>query len=214
MYSLSAAATRIVIGLVMVGCLLVTGGGVRAAALLPEAPATDPEDMVRRLSTTAETVGSLVEGLGDLRPQRPTSRGHSSWTWPLAGPRVPLHPFDGPSERWLPGHRGVDLAGWQGSTVRSVAVGVVSYSGEINGVGIVSVLHPDGILSTYQPVEDPVPQGSLVDTGQRVGSLSDQGSHCWPVTCLHLGARLGRDYIDPMLLLRPWEVSLLPGAGP
>ncbi len=94
--------------------------------------------------------------------------------------------------------------------MRSVAIGVVSYSGEINGVGVVSVLHSDGIMSTYQPVLDPVSRGSSVRHGQRIGSLGDQGGHCWPVTCLHLGARVGRDYIDPMLLLRPWEVSLLP----
>ncbi|MGB3592640.1 MAG: M23 family metallopeptidase, partial [Ornithinimicrobium sp.] len=196
-----------------VGCLMVTGGGVRAAAPPTGAPAADPEDIGRLLSTTAETVGGLVESLDDLNSQTSRSRGASSWSWPLAGPQVPLRPFDGPSKRWLPGHRGVDLAGWQGSPVRSVAAGVVSYSGEINSVGIVSVLHLDGILSTYQPVADPVSRGSSVHAGQRVGSLSDHGSHCWPVTCLHLGARIGRDYIDPMLLLHPWEVSLLPRVG-
>lgn len=208
--SVIGLATRVVLVLVVALCLLLTGDGTRAHGQVRTAPEPGPDDLVRLLLTTAETVGSLAEGFDELRVQRATAPDPTSWTWPVAGPQVLLHPFDGPSKRWLPGHRGVDLAGWQGSTVRSVEVGVVSYSGEIDGVGIISVLHPGGILSTYQPVLDRLPRGSSVSRGQRLGSLDDQDSHCWPVTCLHLGARVGRDYIDPMLLLRPWEVSLLP----
>ncbi len=162
------------------------------------------------VAVALDTLSSVTEGLSDQRGVGSRSRDGTRWTWPLAGPQVPIHPFDGPTKRWLPGHRGVDLAGFEGATVRSVAAGMVSYSGEINGVGIISVLHPDGLLSTYQPVLDPLPRGNSVRRGQRLGSLNSQGSHCWPLNCLHLGARIGQDYIDPMLLLRPWEVSLLP----
>lgn len=205
------AATRALLIVVVSGCMLLPGAGARADGRVPAAAGADPDDIVRLMSTTAQTVGRLAEGLDEAREQRVSTSSAPPWTWPLPGPQVPLRSFDGPIKRWLPGHRGVDLAGWRGAAVRSVADGVVSYSGEINDVGIVSVLHPDGILSTYQPVVDSLPQGSSVRSGQRVGAVGDQGSHCWPISCLHLGARIGRDYIDPMLLLRPWEVSLLPG---
>lgn len=201
---------RAVLGLAVAVCLLMTGSNAQADPGLDRAAWPNDDDIVATLTTTLNTVSDLAEGIGNLQGARSSSRDGATWAWPLAGPQTPLKPFDAPSKRWLPGHRGIDLAGFEGSTVRSVAAGVVSYSGEIDGVGIVSVLHPDGILSTYQPVLDPPARGSSVRRGQRLGSLGPQGSHCWPLNCLHLGARIGQDYIDPMLLLRAWEVSLLP----
>ncbi len=94
--------------------------------------------------------------------------------------------------------------------MRAVSDGVVSFSGVINGVGIVSVVHPDGLLSTYQPVLNAPAKGERVGTGDTIGTLGVKGSHCWPLVCLHLGARQGKEYLDPMLFLRPWVVSLLP----
>ena len=172
------AATRVLIVVVVTGCLLFAGTGARADGGVDATAGADPDDLVRLFSTTAHTVGRLAEGLDEAREHRVSNPSTPSWTWPLAGPQVPLRSFDGPVRRWLPGHRGVDLAGWRGAAVRSVAGGVVSYSGEINGVGVISVLHPDGILSTYQPVVDSLPPGSSVRSGQRVGAMDDQGSHC------------------------------------
>lgn len=73
-------------------------------------------------------------------PQRVVPRAH--WQWPLSGPHEVVKPFDPPEERWLPGHRGVDLAGYTYAPVRAVAEGTVTYSGSIAGIGIVSVTHP------------------------------------------------------------------------
>lgn len=131
------------------------------------------------------------------------------WEWPLTGqPRV-VHRFEAPAQRWLPGHRGIDLGGVAGDPVRAVADGFVAFSGVIAGVGIVSVQHADGLRSTYQPVRDRLARGVRVGSGQVLGAL-DTGGHCLPRTCLHLGAKRGEDYLDPMLLLQGWQVSLLP----
>ncbi|MGB3828371.1 MAG: M23 family metallopeptidase [Ornithinimicrobium sp.] len=161
----------------------------------------------------AESLGALSRMAESMSPRPPlrATPNNAQWGWPLPGPEVALRLFDGPSKPWLPGHRGVDLAGFEGSNVTSVADGVVSYRGAINGVGIVSVHHPNGLLSTYQPVSDAPGRGSTVRRGERIGTLGSQGSHCWPLSCLHLGARIAKNYIDPMLLLQRWEVSLLPG---
>lgn len=131
------------------------------------------------------------------------------WEWPLAGHPPVLRPFDAPAQRWLPGHRGVDLGGVAGEPVRAVADGVVAFSGVIAGVGVLSVQHPDGLRSTYQPVRDGIARGTQVSAGQVLGMLGGQG-HCLPRICLHLGAKRGEAYLDPLLLLQGWEVSLLP----
>lgn len=133
------------------------------------------------------------------------------WTWPVDGAQEVVHPFDPPSQPWLPGHRGVDLAGRAGGTVRAVEGGVVGHSGVIAGTGVVTVLHGDGLRSTYQPVEDRLPAGTLVARGEALGVLSGPGAHCADRACLHLGAIRGRQtYVHPLLFLLPWELSLLP----
>lgn len=167
-----------------------------------------------QLTAAAAGVVSAIYRLapGPAAPQ--TEPGlRALWDWPLAGERTVVRPFDPPDQPWLPGHRGVDLAGAAGAPVLAVTDGTVTFSGTIAGVGIVSVTHADGVRSTYQPVDEAVPAGSRVARGDALGVLGEAGNHCPPQNCLHLGALRGEDYLDPLLFLEPWEVSLLPSAG-
>ncbi|QFG68961.1 M23 family metallopeptidase [Ornithinimicrobium pratense] len=137
----------------------------------------------------------------------------AQWGWPLVGAPPVARAFDLPAQRWLPGHRGVDLVGVAGEQVFAVDAGVVTFSGTIAGVGMVSVTHEDGLRSTYQPVEDRQDRGERVGRGQRLGVLGTTGSHCALHDCLHLGAVRGRDaYVDPLPLLLGAELALLPVA--
>lgn len=150
--------------------------------------------------------------LGTRSRLSPTADGERAlWTWPLAGLPPVVRRFDPPPQPWLPGHRGIDLAGTAGEPVLAVDAGVVSYSGVIAGVGNVSITHGNGIRSTYQPVADRVPQGTRVRRGQIIGSLDPAGTHCPPRACLHLGAkRSSDDYLDPLLFLQGAELTLRP----
>lgn len=135
--------------------------------------------------------------------------GRGTWSWPLSPqPRV-LRAFDPPRTRYGPGHRGIDLAAHRGQTVVAVAAGVVSHSGAVAGRGTVTVRHPTGVSSTYEPVEERVADGAAVTAGATLGTLG-VSDHCAPTTCLHLGARLGEEYLDPLLLLARPRIVLLP----
>ncbi|HHU10016.1 MAG TPA: M23 family metallopeptidase [Intrasporangiaceae bacterium] len=140
---------------------------------------------------------SAVAGRGDA----------GVWAWPLAPLPQVVRPFEKPSSAYGPGHRGIDLAGSPGQPVLAVADGVVTHSGVIAGRGTVSVLHSSGIRSTYEPVDERIEEGSAVAAGATLGTLGT-GSHC--AGCLHLGARLGEDYLDPLLLLTRVRIILLP----
>lgn len=208
--------------LAMLMSLLVTWTGAVAAVSDPQ---TERDDTAHDVTATLSAVmGSLHlaklaqvdAAVAELHPEagaRGSAQRESvaSWQWPLPGqPRV-VKPFDPPDQHWLRGHRGVDLAGVTTSRVLAVADGTVTYSGSIVGVGIVSVTHESGIRSTYQPVTDRISQGEHVTAGDQLGLLGSFGSHCLLRTCLHLGAVWGkRDYVDPLLFLQPWEISLLP----
>lgn len=183
-----------------------------------------PRRVLHPVITAATVLALLVglpapPGLGLAEPHHDPSAaapgtarvepGQPEWQWPVAGPPRVLRPFDPPAQRWGRGHRGVDLLTSTGGPVRAVADGVVSYSGEIAGVGVVAVRHGSGLRSTYQPVDDRVAAGQVVAAGDRLGTLGS--GHCLLLSCLHLGAVAGRDaYRDPMLLLRGWRVRLLP----
>lgn len=139
------------------------------------------------------------------------------YEWPLAPPAV-LRPFDDPEQPWLPGHRGVDLAGPVGSPVRAAADGVVAFAGSVAGRGVISIDHADGIRTTYEPVTAVVATGDVVARGTVIGTL-DAGHPGLGGTLpgggdatLHWGARTGpQSYVDPTLLvagevvIRLWE---------
>ena len=118
--------------------------------------------------------------------------------------------FAPPAQAWLSGHRGVDLLGRAGEPVRAAADGVVHFAGVIAGVGVVSVLHADGLLTTYEPLRPLVRVGETVRRGQPLGHLVRAGSHCAPAICLHWGLRRGAAYLDPLSLVGAGKVRLYP----
>lgn len=134
-----------------------------------------------------------------------------AWSWPLE-PRPPvLAPFAAPPGRYAAGHRGVDLAAAVGQPVRAVGAGVVAFAGQVAGRGVVSVDHPGGLRTTYEPVAATVRAGTRVGRGTVLGTVTAAPGHCLPGTCLHWGLRRGEAYLDPMGLVTGWAgVRLLP----
>ncbi|HSF26820.1 MAG TPA: M23 family metallopeptidase [Actinomycetes bacterium] len=139
----------------------------------------------------------------------PVPPGPDRWAAPVQPLRL-ARGFAPPAQRWLPGHRGIDLAASVGAEVRAVDAGVVVWAGDLAGIAVVSIAHPNGLRSTYQPVEASVEIGDLVARGQPLGTVTVAGSHCAPAACLHLGAKRGQTYLDPSLLLGLRRPRLLP----
>ncbi|MET4077222.1 M23 family metallopeptidase [Janibacter sp. UYMM211] len=164
-----------------------------AAAVTSPPTATPPR-------AVESTPGSEVE----------TSAKGARWAWPLRPRPEVVAPFEAPTSRWGPGHRGIDLAGSTGEPVRATADGVVTHRGRVAGRGTVTVTHADGVRSTYEPVAPAVETGDRVGRGQRLGTLSPEPGHCAPSTCLHVGALRGRDYLDPRPFFGGVRVILLP----
>ena len=133
------------------------------------------------------------------------------WSWPLQPRPTVVRPFLRPATRYGAGHRGADLAGAAEQEVHAVEAGTVTHVGSIAARGTVTVLHPSGIRSTYEPVKPTVVTGAAVARGAVLGRLEGNGSHCGPAACLHLGAVRGDVYLDPLAFLRGGQrVRLLP----
>lgn len=133
----------------------------------------------------------------------------SIFGWPVSSPHV-VRAFEPPPEPWLAGHRGVDLVALAGSPVLSAGPGTVVFAGRVAGRGVVSVDHPNGLRTTYEPVEPAIQAGDTISAGQTLGALSVGHPGCPAAACLHWGLRRGKAYLDPLALLGRGRVRLLP----
>jgi len=167
------------------------------------APAGRPPTVVSVLAGQPPSAASVLTG-------QPPTAAPVPYRWPLAGPPPVVRGFDPPARPWLAGHRGVDLAARPGATVTAAGAGVVFFAGPVAGRPVVSIAHPDGLRTTYEPVEPVVAVGDRVAAGDPIGVLSAGHPGCPQPACLHWGVRRGDDYLDPLLLLGLGRVRLLP----
>ena len=134
-------------------------------------------------------------------------------TWPLAPEPEVVRPFEPPPHPYASGHRGVDLAGRAGQAVLAALPGTIGFAGSIGGKPVVTVVH-GGRRTTYEPVVASVARGQPVAAGDVLGRLALVDSHCFPAACLHWGLVVGEgddeEYVDPLSLIGPGPVRLLP----
>lgn len=132
------------------------------------------------------------------------------WSPPLTPARV-IRDFNPPDHDWLPGHRGIDLAGTTGQQVRAAGAGRVSFAAVLAGRPVIVVVHGT-LRTTYEPVTASVRAGDLVSTGQVIGRLAKGSGHC-AAGCLHFGLRRGETYLNPLLLFGRQTVLRPPNAA-
>lgn len=165
--------------------LLLVVTDVAAAPRAADAAATD----------VAQPAPPTLPTLLDLREDEPVVHR-------LPVPAAVARRFEPPVGTYGPGHRGVDLAAPVGTAVRATERGTVHHAGPVAGVVWVSIDHPDGVRTSYGPLTGlRVVRGERIERGHRIGTLA--ATHHGDAsrdTGLHLGARRGGDYLDPMSL--------------
>src|SRR5271168_5468665 len=82
----------------------------------------------------------------------PASADVARLDWPLRPTPTVVRGFDAPSPNWHPGHRGVDLAGTAGQPVYAAGSATVVFAGLLAGRPVVSLAHPGGLHTSYEPV--------------------------------------------------------------
>jgi murein DD-endopeptidase MepM/ murein hydrolase activator NlpD len=82
---------------------------------------------------------------------------------------------------------------------------------------VVSLAHPGGLRTSYEPVRAVVRVGQQVTAQTVIGELVAGHAGCRAAACLHWGAMWGpasgADYVDPLGLLKSTRVRLKPLNG-
>jgi murein DD-endopeptidase MepM/ murein hydrolase activator NlpD len=157
--------------------------------------------MVTPTSMLAATLVALRLVAGFLAPGQPA---YGTYAWPVQGPVI--RGFEPPPNPYASGHRGIDIAVPYGTLIVAPLGGTVAFAGSVAGSLFISIDHPDGVRTTYSWLSSiAVKKGDVVTTGSPIGATGWGHPGVTPPH-LHFGARVGSDYLDPMLLLVPQSV--------
>ena len=139
-----------------------------------------------------------------------------AWTWPQDGPV--LQPFVLGGDPYAAGqHRGIDVAGPAGASVRAPTAGTVSFAGFVpSGGRTVTIQTADGLAVTLLHLGSlGVSHGATLAEGATVGTLALGGDADHPVPYVQMGVRIAADpqgYLDPLLFLPARVPAEAPGA--
>lgn len=122
--------------------------------------------------------------------------GDPAWHWPADGQHIVSRPFIAPATEYAAGHRGIDIA--TAGHALAADDGVVHFAGIVVDRPVLSIRHPGGLMSSYEPVTTSLSAGDPVVRGQVVGTVEE--GHC-ASPCLHFGARLHGEYLSPLNFL-------------
>jgi murein DD-endopeptidase MepM/ murein hydrolase activator NlpD len=167
-----------------------------------------------KMLTLALLVGAAVGGSPASAAGSPPMARLGTWSWPVTGAHALARPYVAPAGPYGAGHRGIDIRpspGTEaGAPVLAPADGVVHFAGFVVDRPVLSIEHSGGVLSSFEPVETTLVAGDRVTRGQVIGTLLP--GHC-AAPCLHLGVRVGGEYVNPLLFLGGVGWSVLYPAG-
>lgn len=144
------------------------------------------------------TLAALLAVTGSSSPAAAAAPA-GRWAWPIPAPRVITQPFIAPATAYSAGHRGIDLRTTPGQAVIAPTSGTVHFAGTVVDRPLLTLRHPGGLLSSYEPLSSTLTEGTAVARGDPIGTVAI-GGHCGD-SCLHLGVRLDGQYVSPLAYL-------------
>ena len=126
----------------------------------------------------------------------------SGWNPPLDAPIRLVNQYRQPNSDYSAGHRGVDYLVRPGQAVLAPAAGEIWFAGKVAQRPVISLLHPNGYLTEFEPACTDLAKGETVFAGQQIGSIcsadSSYSPHCANATCLHFSLRIAGAYLSPL----------------
>lgn len=184
------------------------------ASATPSTACRSPRGWRARAAVVILIVASLVGWapgggvLGDGVLGSPPAIAAHAWTWPVKPKPAVSRSFQPPAQKWLSGHRGVDLSAAPGTQLHSPASGTVTFTGVVVDRPVITVDHGNGLKSSFEPVDATVQRGDTVSQGEVIGRIAGAG-HCPPADCVHWGVRRNGEYVNPLQFVQDMRPSVL-----
>lgn len=128
-----------------------------------------------------------------------------NWIPPLEPPINLINLYRQPNSDYSAGHRGIDYQVTIGQPVLAPADGQVWFSGKVVNRNLISLMHPDGNLTEFEPVCTDLQKGEPVFLGQEIGQVCEADAsyrqHCRNATCLHFSIRQLGEYMSPQVFI-------------
>ena len=128
------------------------------------------------LLLVALSVSSIGMGPAGLSAAGAAAPSPTSWQWPIGPTRAVVRPFIAPPTPYSAGHRGIDIGATAGASVVAPTDGVVHFVGVVVDRPVVSIRHPGGLISSFEPVESDLAEGETVARGEQIGTLVHGGT--------------------------------------
>lgn len=159
---------------------------------LPGSAAAKPRVRAIALVSLLVLAGSFTILVPDLVYATSQTRLHRVvYVAPVDAPVI--DPFRPPAHIGAPGNRGLEYATQREALVVAAAPGEVHFAGSIAGKNYVSIVHQDGVRTTYSDLlEVWVSERQWVNAQDPIGLSGDR---------LHFGAVIRERYLDPAILL-------------
>ncbi len=151
-------------------------------------------------------VGRTAAGAAAVSSSQQGQRASPDWLWPVGPTHVIVRPFIAPVTAYAAGHRGIDVGATSGSPVLAPADGHVHFAGVVVDRPVLSIRYPGGLISSFEPVEAVVAEGTPVRRGDVIGTTTP--GHCRS-PCVHFGVRLHGEYVSPLKYLGGIPLSIL-----
>ncbi|MFT4989444.1 MAG: murein DD-endopeptidase MepM/ murein hydrolase activator NlpD [Acidimicrobiales bacterium] len=143
-------------------------------------------------------LASLLLTSGSATAQAPLVRESVYYAAPL--PTQVIDPFRPPAHIGAEGNRGLEYGTSDNQVVAVAASGYVLFAGPVAGRKAISVVHADGVRTTYTGLlEIWVVEGMTVNQHSAIALAS---------TGFHFGARVNDHYLDPQILIDASDVEV------
>jgi murein DD-endopeptidase MepM/ murein hydrolase activator NlpD len=165
------------------------------------------------LALLSLTVFFVVQTTGSRAQETPIV----IWAPPLELPVSLVNLYRQPNSDYSAGHRGIDYRVSLGDSVLAPADGHIWYSGKVVNRSLISIKHPDGTLSEFEPVCTDLAKGESVFQGQQIGQVcgadEEYLQHCLSESCLHFSIRIQGAYLSPQVFIGGINPSRLLAEG-
>jgi len=154
-------------------------GGVEGVTIAPHTESLEEISLLESINASEKKLANIQKALNKSKTNQSLSKKRTNYLAPVENGYISSNygmrtdPING-KHRY---HKGVDIAGKQGTLINTIASGFVTFVGKKGGYGnVVEIHHSDALKSRYAHIETIlVEKGKVVRKGELIATMGSTG---------------------------------------